>query len=741
MGGRSSFSSIRDLMTINSNSKSTSPVGGGTRASHKPHKSNQQLPHSPVSKRLPSSGTQQTTLSSLSPNRLISPQLRVTTSSNRSGSAYYANDDLDLIFVEEFLSHQKDVNESKARAELKTFTKLPGSTIHSHAENQMLLLRQRHKASCDEKTPPATSPGGKFGSSGGSVPNHHDTKRRNNELLATRNCAPSGKFIKDGRKKLCTPYDEVNSKISRVLQHAKPRDNIEVMQVLKLDEYYRLVTKESSAAITLQSQCRRVLAAERCRKRAFRREKATMIQCFVRSYFARMLLMRLVREREWATGVRNQLIRVYVSRYRRQKRVKLEHSAAIVCQCAIRMHIAKQITNQLRMQQSWELNQRRWRVISIRLAWADNRVNFHARRIQCVVRRDIARRRVLCLHDFYTRSSIRIQACWRRYIASKQWSSMIYQLNVEVRCNRIRIIISEHRFWRDKVEELASKQQLKNNFEAQKVNLEKERCELHDKIHALELYYRDQLRLLEQTTPQTIAGGWEEQIRINLRDVRDRITKAKLELFFDVEKKLKSVVKEIGVIRRREDEAKYRMEHWGTWLDDEMEELWQFQRQHDQEVEADEKKQSINHERMVWGVKFRMPSGKPDKRRLFVRQIQHENDCDRNSFERLRQLVDAAQLQADTTRAVNHLANTFEPFQNMWNRFNSLNMNDFTVKREFDGTLIAPSSMSGDEPTTYLSVPSTMNKNRVFPSKLPWDLLEKVREEKNRIAADLGPKH
>ena len=727
-------------MTINSNSKSTSPVGGGTRASHTPHKGNQQLPHSPASKRLPSSGTQQTTLSSSStPNRLLSPQLRVTTSSNRSGSAYYANNDLESVFVEEFLSHQKDVNESKARAKLKTFTNLPGS-IHPHAENQMLLLRQRQKTRCDEKTPAATSPVGKFGSSnsGRIVPSHHDKKRLSKEQSTTRNCALSGKLINDGRKKLLTPYDEVNSKISRVLQHVKPRDTREVMQASKLDEYYRLVTKESSAAITLQSQCRRVLAAERCRKLAFRREKATMIQCFVRSYFARMLLMRLVREREWAACVRNQLLRVYLSRYHRRKRIKLEHSAAIVCQCAIRMHVAKQITNQLRMQQSWGLNQRRWRTLSIRLAWADNRVNFHARRIQCVVRRDLARRRVLYLHDLYTQSSICIQACWRRYIARKQWSNMCYQLNVEVRCNKIRIIISEHRFWRDKVEELASKPQLKNNFEAQKVNLEKERCELHDKIHALELYYRDQLRLLEQTTPQTIAGGWEEQIRINLRDVRDRITKAKLELFFDVEKKLKSVVKKIGFIRRREDEAKYRMEHWGTWLDDEMEELWQFQRQHDEEVEADEKKQSINHERMVWAVKFRMPSGKPDKRRLFVRQIQHGTDCDRNSSERLRQLVDAAQLQADTTRAVNHLANTFEPFQNMWNRFNSLNMNDFTVKGELDETLIAPSSMSADEPTTSLNenAPSTIKKNRVFPSKLPWGLLEKVREEKDRIDAD-----
>jgi len=245
---------------------------------------------------------------------------------------------------------------------------------------------------------------------------------------------------------------------------------------------------------------------------------------------------------------------------------------------------------------------------------------------------------------------------------------------------------------------------------------------------------------LERMTPQNIACGWEEQILVNLRDIRERMTKAKLELFLDVERKLKSVVKEIDGIQRREDEAKHRMEHWGAWLDDEMEDLWQYQRDHDQLLEVEEKRQSINHEWMVWAVKFRMPSGKPDKRRPLVNRFL-DTDCGRSSSERIRQLIDAAKLNADKNSAVNHLSNSFQRFQNMWDRFNSLKMNDFTVKRVFDETPIVPSSMSGDEPTTYSSAPITMNKNRAFPSKLPWDLLEKVRKEKDRIYADVRPEH
>lgn len=737
--GGPSIQQHQKQMTINSASKSSSPVRSGTRANHKPFKSNEQLSKSPPSKRDPMPRNRQTTVSSSSSSsssasKIYSPQLRATATPNRPGSAYYANEDLESVFVEELLSHQKEVNESKARKELKNFTNLPGSTVHPHAENQMLLLRRRERAG-----PSSTSPGGKLVSTHSrveSVPRRHDLKRLSNEESTSRNT--SAKSIKDGRHKVVfTPYVEVNSKISRVLQHSKPRDTKTLIQASKLDEYYRLVTKETSAAIILQSQCRRVLAAERCKELAFRWKKATMIQCLVRSYFARKQLSQLMKEKKWATGVRNQIIRVYVSQYRRRKRIEHEHYAAIVCQCAVRVYLAWKVTNQSRLQFSWELNQSRWRAISIRVAWADNRVNYHARQIQCVVRRELARRRVLNIHVLYNRSSTCIQACWRRYIVRKQWSTMMYNLNVEARCTRIRIITCEHRFWRDKVEDLASKPQQKRYFEAQRANLEKERCDLHDKIRALELHYRDQLYLLGQTTPQKIAEGWDEQIRINLKDVRERITKAKLELFFSIERKLKSVVKEIHGIQQMEDDAKYRMEHWSAWLDDEMDELWQYQRQHDRSIEEEERKQIMNHEWMVWAVKFRMPSGKPDKRRPLVRHL-HTAVPDCTSSERLHQLIDATKLKADETLAVNHLAHTFQPFQNMWDRFNALNANDFTFKGALSETPLSSSSVPGRETTTDVILPIKPNNKRIIPNKLPWNLLHKVKAERERIEADFG---
>ena len=195
----------------------------------------------------------------------------------------------------------------------------------------------------------------------------------------------------------------------------------------------------------------------------------------------------------------------------------------------------------------------------------------------------MAQRRVTKIFVLYTKSAIFIQSCWRRFVAQEQKGDIVYQQAVDKQCNNIRIIASENRYWKQKLEELIkpSKLQHKQDREAQKANLEKQRCGKYEQIHALEVHYRDQLQLQQQITPRSIAGGWEEQVQINLKDTRERITKVKLDLFFNVEKKLKAVVKEIDQIQRIEDEAKRTMNHWSAWQNAEWRNLECFERYHD----------------------------------------------------------------------------------------------------------------------------------------------------------------
>ena len=264
----------------------------------------------------------------------------------------------------------------------------------------------------------------------------------------------------------------------------------------------------------------------------------------------------------------------------------------------------------------------------------------------------------------------------------------------------------------------SSRLQTKNGLCEQRQDLERQRSEKHEQIHALELHLKDQLQIQEQITPRAIQGGWEEQIQINLKDTRDRITSAKLDLFFDIEKKLKSVNDEITRIQSIEDEAKFNLGKWSTWQDTEQEELWSKQRLHDQKVEEKEKRQSIIDEQLRWAVKHCVPSGKPDKRKPLYHDRHTRDSCE-----------DRAHEQLDDLRALNHLANTFLPFQIMMDRCNSLDTNAFQTK--------ATKSMQRVEPHTHSirkeSLRSKKDRTRDFRKKVPWNLLDKVKEEREEI--------
>ena len=82
-------------------------------------------------------------------------------------------------------------------------------------------------------------------------------------------------------------------------------------------------------------------------------------------------------------------------------------------------------------------------------------------------------------------------------------------------------------------------------------------------------------------------------------------------------------------------------------------------------------------------------------------------------------------------RALNHLANTFRPFQIMMDRCNSLDTNAFQTK--------ATKSMQRVESHTHSiqkeSLRSKKEPTRDFRKKVPWNLLDKVKEEREEIRA------
>ncbi|KAK1732911.1 hypothetical protein QTG54_016449 [Skeletonema marinoi] len=460
------------------------------------------------------------------------------------------------------------------------------------------------------------------------------------------------------------PYVEANTKISRVLKHMKLKTNKEDMQASRLDEFYKLVARETAAAIVLQSSCRRVLATACVRQLALETAQATKIQCFVRRFIARRV------PQTEANQIGTQ----------RSDNLPIHRENAL----------AKPLVGS-------KPNPMEDALLASRICrYADQLLcktnSMHRQTKTCS-------KRVASMHAEHSKAALKIQCCWRRFDAQLRNRALLYERSVEQHCNKIRIITSEHNYWTQK-------------------------------IHALETHFEDQFNLLQQISPQEVEGGWEEQVKLNLTDTRERITKAKLDMLFRIQVKLKSVESKLNDILSNEKGAADSMNHWGKWRQAEQDALWNFQRQHDDKVAEKEKRKSIVDEQLRWAVKFYVASGKPDKRRPLV-----VDDSDSVNI-RIEELTAAAALQMNKIQEMNHLSRTWTPFQRMMDQFNQ-------------GTIFEGLTQNGDtrqysheemvHPTLISQSKSYMARAKLepFPQKIPWHLLKELETSKKRLNVSL----
>lgn len=650
-----------------------------------------------------------------SPN-ILSPQLR-TNARTRSGSGdnYYDNHDFGSVFLQSFLSFEKMKNDTAERKDLSKFIELPSSTVHPHAQNH---LQKKAKAKHTTKK---------------SSPRHNEgrhIKKLRKTLLGGNTKLQQQQQQQRSTKGSPLPYVEANTKISRVLKHVKLKSKKEDMQASRLNVFYKLVQKETAAAIVLQSHCRRILATVQVRQFANQTAQAIKIQCCTRQFIARKVLKELQCAKLKATLIRERIVRLYVARCRRRNQIKLEYNAAVTCQSSVRMYFAKRILRSKKMQHSWEVNQMRWQLISLRLTFANAHIikSLRAVQIQCVVRRRLAQTRVASIQLLYTKAAIRIQCCWRRYEAQQRNKQILYEHAVEQQCNKVRTMMSEHNYWKEKAAALQTepKLQLKSDLEMQKGNLIEKQRQKQEEICALETHFEDQTNLLQEITPQEVEGGWEEQVKLNLVDTRERITTAKLDFLFDIQLKLKSVENKLNTIYSNEKEVSESVKNWGNWRQAEQDALWAFQRQHDDEVEEKEARKRIIDEQMKWKVKFTVPSGKPKKQSRGL-------DVSMPTSGTLKALADETARKISKVQELNHLNRTWQPFEKMSSTlFEALQRQVVESKQQ--------SVQHVDEEFTPIELSSSSNVEGIienaleaFPQRIPFEQIREAREEKEAI--------
>jgi len=242
----------------------------------------------------------------------------------------------------------------------------------------------------------------------------------------------------------------------------------------------------------------------------------------------------------------------------------------------------------------------------------------------------------------------------------------------------------------------------------------------------LEIYMKDQLKLKDDITPRGISGGWEENIESNIKDTRERITEAKLDLLFNIQKELKQIGGELESIYEQEHDANETLQYFRDWHEAEQGALWELQREHNREVEARDLKHRIVDETLKWKVVFTVPSGKPDKRKP-VRYARAQ--C--ASEDRVDDLIERAGVKNDAYRENVNLATLFAPFEKMWEKCNNMASLPVGVINDRVTNTGQPDGLA-----SLLQAQQPRSKAKVgFPMRVPFHLLEEVRGESMAIDA------
>ncbi|EJK75061.1 hypothetical protein THAOC_03228, partial [Thalassiosira oceanica] len=447
----------------------------------------------------------------------------------------FNDDEFSSSFVSEFLAYQRSIDKKQTEKDLKNFVALPGGQTHPFT-SRLTALRAAGAPSAPSN--PVRQ------SLTVSRQQHNNTKRPNRSE---------------------DPYAAVNKKISRVLKRGKlltgKKDDA---RASGLERVCQIVQRESNSVIKLQAECRRVLATRYVNDLANRTRNAVVIQCAVRCYNARRRLLQLQCEKERSRLVRERIVRRFVAKCQRQKQIKLEHRSAITIQAVIRSHFAKSAANVKRRQLSWSVNQGRFQQLSIRLSWADRRRFCFARKIQSQMRRVLAQDRVCALAFLHAGAATNIQSAYRRFAARLQTDEMKFERMQSRAEDKVRLILAESRHWERRVEDLSTPARIlaKGDLEERRAKLQNELDLKHEQILALEIYMKDQLKLKDDITPRGISGGWEENIESNIKDTRERITEAKLDLLFNIQKELKQVGGELESIYEQEHDANKTLQYF-----------------------------------------------------------------------------------------------------------------------------------------------------------------------------------
>ncbi|GMH72347.1 hypothetical protein TL16_g05891 [Triparma laevis f. inornata] len=539
--------------------------------------------------------------------------------------------ELESMWMVGFLHHNKKTKDDQSAKELQPFLRLPGSDVlPGRIEKDLSRVIERDMVEKKEELTPRFEEDamGREKRDNRSKMSEKESYRLNelgDELVTKKRKIGKGSGMRF--------YQAANYKIKRVLRDKKPLKHPPTMKSNLMERMFEVERRETLAASVIQSFWHKYLIMKQMQENFRKGSKIKVIQALVRGMITRKWLALWYKNRflmiiQWQARCRR-----YLSNKEVWPLQERDQKAAVKCQKAVRMFLAKCWAHWKRLEVATERIQCMWRGCVARARcdkiWLDKQVTF----MQKGARRMMARGKFVEEKMEMDEAAALIERCWRGFWGRRRKNELLYERETEQRQNQTRLLKSEEQFMKDY--NFVLKRRLT------RLGLEEKNKELGEKVRDMFAYVEEQefnytelIKQRDAVSPRAIEQGWVEELNVNIRDHRNWITKYKLECLFDTGLEQRGVEEEYGRRIKQITDADKRRELYSKWREEELEQIWKRQQRLVHEMEDHWKRQKVADERRRWGIQFFKPSGKPDKLRRPGRPWEQTAyaGADRNTF-------------------------------------------------------------------------------------------------------------
>jgi len=381
-----------------------------------------------------------------------------------------------------------------------------------------------------------------------------------------------------------------------------------------LDFVFDRERQEHEAAARIQQSWKRIGRLRPWKNIVHTMLAARTIQRIAKGMITRKWVARWFNTRNMTVGCIQANIRRYLSNKHLRPKLKHEWVCALNIQRIVRGKFGRLRSARQHYKIAAIHIQAVWRGVTARVKSDRLWLNKVVVPIQTMVRAKLARGGLDNMRKEFEHAAIMIQKRFRCYSAMQKVGDKLRNRENEYRVDNIAQLTSDGEHIQERIEKMIQRL-LRKDFQGQAAETLKHMLDAMQDVYELENQMIEMIRQMDILSPRAITQGFYQELNVNCIDLRNQVTKQKIDCLFKKTLKVSNIdhLVEVNMLEiERVAASREAVTQFREW---EYSERRARAYQRELLYRSRVKRQSIAEERRKWQVRYYTPDGKPDKRR------------------------------------------------------------------------------------------------------------------------------